>query len=349
MVRIAARRTRRPSPCAVAAAAALAVATGVLAGCSGSASKVSSDTVATTIDIADNPDGGTFRLLSYNVSGLPVEISDGHPDVNLPLISPLLNDYDLVLTQEDYDWWKPGGLASTVDFVNYHGRLRAEATHQYQSPQHPGPAAVGVDPASRPGLELGDGLGILANLPVEGDERVAWTGCFGGFNQDDGGKADCLAIKGFGVTLLTLPNGAVVHIYNVNAEAGTSPEDQKLQAADFEQLAAHIAAHADGEAVIVGGHTNLYLDDSVAASNGGQDGRIWAEFLEATGLSDACHAGSCEDETALDRVLYRSGEGVELEATSQALRTDRFVDGDGEPLSENPPVEVVFGWHPPGR
>lgn len=337
---------RRSARVVVVAALAASVA---LAGCSKGGDNVTADAVPTTIDIAENPDGGSFRLLSYNVSGLPVEISQGHPDINLPVISPLLNDYELVLTQEDYDWWKPDGLASSVDFVNYHGRLRASATHEYQSPQHPGPKAVGLDPADRPDMELGDGLGIMANLPVEGDERVPWTDCFGGFNQEDGGKADCLAMKGFQVAELTLPNGAGVHVYNINAEAGTNPRDQELQAANFEQLADHIAANAKGDAIILAGHTNLYLDGTEAASSDGEDGRIWQAFLETTGLTDACSAGSCDDGTVLDRVLYRSGKGVELEPTSQKLRTDRFVDVNGEPLSENPPVEVVFGWRPAAK
>lgn len=341
------RPHRSPRPTRLAIAIALALGASLALGaCSGGKAKVEADSVPTTIDLAKNPNGGSFRVLTYNVSGLPVEISEGHPDINLPVISPLLNDDDLVLTQEDYDWWKPDGLASTVDFVNYHGRLRAAVTHEYQSPQHPGPKAVGIDPADRPDLELGDGLGILSNLDVTGDERVPWKGCFGGFNQDDQGKADCLAMKGFQVARLTLPNGAVVHIYNLNAEAGTNPRDQELQAADFEQLAEHIGAHTKGEAVIVAGHTNLVLDGTEVASADGQDGRIWKRFLEETGLIDACEAGSCDDGTIVDRVVYRSGRGVELEATSHALRTDRFVDVDGKDLSEFPPVEVGFSWRP---
>lgn len=330
-------------------AAVVAVALGpVLAGCSSTSDPtVAADAVPTTIDIADNPDGGSFRLLTYNVQGLPVEISEGRPDLHLPAISPLLNDYDLVLTQEDYDWWKPGGLASGFDFVNYHGRLRAKATHEYQSPSHPGPEQVGVDLGARPDLELGDGLGILANLEVEGDERVPWAGCFGGFSQDDGGKADCLAVKGFQVTTLTLPNGAAVHVYNLNAEAGTNPRDQELQAADFDQLAAHIAEHAGGGAVIVAGHTNLELDAADPASSQGQDGRIWQSFLERTGLSDACEAGTCDD-ALVDRVVFRSGEGVDLAASSQVDRSDRFLADDGQPLSGFPPIEVEFEWKPAG-
>ncbi|WP_426573693.1 endonuclease/exonuclease/phosphatase family protein [Aquihabitans sp. McL0605] len=327
------------------AGALIAVLVGVsaIAGCSGGDTKVSTATVPATIDLAANPDGGSFQVLSYNVAGLPAEISRSHPDVNLPLISPLLNDDDIVLTQEDYDWWAPNGLAAGFDFVNYHGRLRADVRQSYQSPQHPGPKAVGVN---RPGLELGDGLGLLSNLPTKGDERVPWTGCFGGLNQNDGGKADCLAMKGFQVSVITLPNGAQIHLYNINAEAGTNPRDQALQVADFEQLADHIVKHAKGAAVIVGGDTNLHLDPEDPASNHGQDGRVWGDFLKRTGLTDACEAGSCRDLGLIDRIVYRSGKGVDLEATSQQLRTDRFVDADGQPLSDNPPVEVTFGWKP---
>ncbi len=323
-------------------AGALAICSLALAaGCSSNERSVTTDAAPpTTIDIAENPQGGTFRLLTYNVDGLPVEISTGHPDRNLPLISPLLNEVDLVLTQEDYDWWKPGGLASTVDFVNYHGRLRADATHEYQSPQHPGADAVGI--TDRPDLELGDGLGILSNLPTAGDERVPWKGCFGGFNQDDHGKADCLAIKGFQVSTVTLPNGAEVHLYNLNAEAGTSAKDVALRRADLEQLAAHIAQHAKGAPVIVAGTTNLRLD------GGNDDGAAdaWASFLTATGLTDSCRINGCKDQARGDRVAYRSGTGASLEATIERVRADRFVDGSGEPLSQRPPVEVTFAWKP---
>ena len=136
-----------PGIVALVAAAALSAAA-----CSGGGGDaVEADGAPTTIDIADNPEGGSFRLLTYNVAGLPVEIQTTRPDLNLPQISARLNPYDIVLTQEDYDWWVPDGLAAPLDFVNYHGRLRAKATHEHQSPRHPGPEAVGIGD-SRPPL-----------------------------------------------------------------------------------------------------------------------------------------------------------------------------------------------------
>ena len=92
-----------------------------------------------------------FTTLAYNVAGLPQGISGSDPERNLPLISPLLNDYDVVLTQEDFDWWTP--LAGLLDFRNYHARLRADATHPYRTDVHPGPAGG----RGRPGVAAAAG------------------------------------------------------------------------------------------------------------------------------------------------------------------------------------------------
>ena len=60
----------------------------------------------------------TVSVLSYNVAGLPAGISSSEPDVNTPIISPLLNDYDIVLVQEDFI---------------YHRDLARDAEHTFHS------------------------------------------------------------------------------------------------------------------------------------------------------------------------------------------------------------------------
>jgi hypothetical protein len=40
-----------------------------------------------------------LSVLTYNVAGLPAEVSGSDPVANHPQISPLLNGYDLVLVQ----------------------------------------------------------------------------------------------------------------------------------------------------------------------------------------------------------------------------------------------------------
>jgi endonuclease/exonuclease/phosphatase family metal-dependent hydrolase len=285
--------------------------------------------------------GGELSVLSYNVAGLPQEVSTVNPEEHIPLISPMLAEYDIVLTQEDFDWWQ--GVAADLDFVNYHGRLRAEAPHEHATAAHPGPEAVGLDPDSRP-LQIGDGLGVLSRLPFTGEARVPWPGCFGGIDPSDGGAADCLAMKGFAVVTVELADGAEVDVYTLHAEAGGTDEDQRLQADNFAQLADFVAEHSDGRAVILAGDTNLHTDDEHPDGAGGADTAIWEEFLERTGLTDACAATGCADTGAIDKLAYRNGGGVELEATAHDFPRERFTSPEGDDLSDHPPLVVELAW-----
>ena len=45
---------------------------------------------------------GSFNILSYNVGGLPEIISSSTPSKYTKLISPKLNDFDVVNVQEDF-------------------------------------------------------------------------------------------------------------------------------------------------------------------------------------------------------------------------------------------------------
>jgi endonuclease/exonuclease/phosphatase family metal-dependent hydrolase len=190
-------------------------------------------------------------------------------------------------------------------------------------------------------MELGDGLGVLSRFPIDDTRRVPWTDCEGGF---EGGASDCLAMKGFLLTRMTLADGVVVDVYDLHGEAGGGERDQELQAADFEQLAAYIAEHSEGNAIILGGDTNLHTDTVHEDSGDGADIEIWSTFLTETGLTDSCEATDCDDATRIDKIAFRSGGGVELEAISHAFQTDVFVDEAGEDLSDHQALEVVFRW-----
>jgi hypothetical protein len=291
---------------------------------------------------AADGESGSFRLLSYNVAGLPQEVSQEQPTEHIPLISPLLEDYDVVLTQEDFDWWTPA--LDAFDFASYHEWLAADTTFEHRTAQHPGPEAVGITPDERPLLNVGDGLGVLSRFPFTGEERVPWEDCFGGVTGP--GAADCLSMKGFLVVRMQLAPGVEVDVYDLHGEAGGNPEDQALQAADYEQLATFMAEHSAGRAVIVGGDTNLHTDLEHEDAGDGADIEIWDTFLEATGLTDACTATGCPETGDIDKVAYRSAEdgSVTLEATQHDFPAERFVDADGEDLSDHEPLEVDFDW-----
>lgn len=331
-----------------AGAAALAIMIGMAAcGDDGDAADAGSDEDATQDGQGDDDAGasdgsGEISVLSYNVAGLPQEISSENPEEHIPLISPLLNEYDIVLTQEDFDWWTDS--LDGLDFVNYHDRLRAETTHEHQTAQHPGPDAVGVTTDDRPELSVGDGLGVLSRFPFTNETRVPWEGCFGSLDTSDGGAADCPSMKGFAMVRMTLADGVEVDVYTLHAEAGGTEQDQQLQEDDFEQLAAFIEANSEGRAIILGGDTNLHTESDHADASGDADTQIWADFLDTTGLTDACHAVDCPDRSEIDKFAFRSGDGVDLTALTHDLPRDTFKDPQGEDLSDHPPLVVTFAW-----
>jgi hypothetical protein len=313
----------------------------VLVACSSDSGGAAAPKVGGSANDGSTRHGG-FTLLTYNVAGLPQEVSKEDPKAHLPLVSPLLNDYDVVLTQEDFDWFGP--VAQGLDVVHYHGRLRKQATHAYRSPAHPGPDAVHLTGTRKADVQIGDGLGFLSRLPIEGNTRVPWKGCFGSVDTSDGGAADCLAMKGFAVTRLTLAGGRTVDLYDLHDEAGGTAKDQAIQSDDIKQLADYIEAHSRGHAVILAGDTNLHTDDVHPDGGHGADTKLWRYLLDTTGLTDSCAATRCPDTGRIDKVAYRSGGGVQLEAVSHDVPAKRFTDPSGDDLSDHEPVVVRFRW-----
>lgn len=336
--RMSPKRPRRAAT-AIATALCLTGAVSLVASCTPPPSDPGSP--PTTVTPLPEPPN-TFSVLTYNVAGLPQGISSGNPEFNLPLVSPLLNDYDVVLTQEDFDWWTP--IAGILDFVNYHTRLRAEVEHPWRTDRHPGPDAVGVDAGAR-GLLVGDGIGIMAKFPFGPQYVQAWKGCFGGVIPD-GGAADCLAMKGFRMVTMTLGDGREVDVYSLHAEAGGTPEDQWLQEEDYADLATYINSRGSDRAIILGGDTNLHTDDVHPDGGGGADTAIWSKFLAATGLTDVCIELSCPEPGSIDKIAYRSSSTVSLQATGSDFPRERF-QVNGADLSDHPPFTATFAWDVP--
>jgi hypothetical protein len=279
---------------------------------------------------------GELTTLAYNVAGLPQEVSQVNPQKHIPLISPLLNDYDIVLTQEDFDWWQPA--LSDLDFANYHARLRAEVDHPHQSERHPGPEAVGIDVATdRPMLQVGDGLGILSRLPFDEFRRVPWETC-------GEGAGDCLAMKGFAMARVQLAPGLSVDVYTLHADAGSEDSDVAARAAGFVQLTSYIREHSAGHAVIIGGDTNLHTNPQSDDPLDREDARVWQTFLAETRFVDVCDALNCEDTTKIDKFAFASGGGIELEPLTWKFEVARFRDAAGEPLSDHDPLAVRWRW-----
>lgn len=244
----------------------------------------------------------TLRALTYNVAGLPEGLSGSHPERNTPLISPLLEAYDLVLVQEDF---------------TYHDALVSAVTHPYRAPP------------KVPEVKLtGDGLAILSRSPFEAPVREPWARCNGGLDQG----SDCLAEKGFVLARHTFGEGLEVDVYDLHLDAGSGDDDLSTREAQVTQLLSALEARSAGRAVIVAGDTNLRLPRP-------RDVASLERLLSDGGLSDACRSTLCTDDDHIDRVLFRSTDTVEVVATSWAVDT-RFVDEAGEDLSDHPAIGV---------
>jgi hypothetical protein len=267
---------------------------------------------------------GEFVALTYNVAGLPEPISSSSPLANTPLISPLLNDYDLVLTQEDWETPDPNPIAP---LRVYHELLKADAMHPHQSV--PAPLPLGNDP-SRPGALVSDGLNRFSQFPFGDITRQAWSGC-------DNNSGDCLAFKGFSVARTELAPGVCVDVYNLHGEAGNKDGDIALKEINTQDLVAFIAMYSDGRAIILGGDFNMRLSRSHDAAN--------LDFLTSqTGLSDACIAQGVIDEEAIDKFFFRSNDMLTLVPSYCQFETATFVTPGGEPLSDHDPLAVAFSW-----
>jgi hypothetical protein len=270
-----------------------------------------------------------FTALTYNVAGLPEPLSGSEPATNTPLISPLLNGYDLVLVQED--WVDPDPPVPPFDF--YHDDLISAVDFPHLST--PAPPPLGSD-LRRPEALVADGLNFLSRFPLGPVTREMWTACFGGLDTSDGGAADCASQKGFAMTRVEVAPGVEIDVYNLHAEAGSTPADVEHSAADFEQLAEFIREHSVRRAVIVGGDFNLHTDEE-------PDATVFEEFLDAARLTDVCEVVDCGDDAdQIDKFVYRSAGGVEIEAVKHRFVRRRFERDDGEPLSDHDPLAVTF-------
>ncbi|MET0391441.1 MAG: endonuclease/exonuclease/phosphatase family protein [Polyangiales bacterium] len=266
---------------------------------------------------------GSFVALTYNVAGLPEGLSSSMPSVNMPIIGPLLNGYDVVLLQESWQTPDPNPLAP---LRGYHEILVASADHPYKTT--PAPQPFGSNPARPLGL-LSDGLNVFSRYPLGETTRVAWSTCVDT-------EADCLAFKGFSMTPLTLADGLIVHIYDLHMEAGESTQDVAARELGIGQLVEHIRVYSAGAAVIVGGDFNLH-------SNTTPDDTQFADLLSEGKLRDTCDELQCGDDGRIDKILYRSGP-VTLRPRSWKLQDKVFVTSTGTALSDHLPVAVTFDW-----
>ncbi len=251
---------------------------------------------------------GTFKLLTYNVAGLSELFSSSNPSEYSIQISPRLNDYDIVLVQEDW---------------NYHDDIIAHVNHPYLSPHS------GIN-------GIGDGLNRMSMYQFYNFTRETWDDSNGIFS--DG--SDSLAPKGFSFARHKISDDVYVDIYNIHADAGGSSGDYEARKNQFQQLIPRINQWSQGNAVIVTGDTNSNFKDEDGVRQLLEEGFLDAE-IEILHDGYYPEIGEIIGES-IDKVIYRNGDYVQLEIIDFSDEGDNFKDSDGNRLSDHNPRMAEF-------
>ena len=251
---------------------------------------------------------GEFSFLTYNVAGIHNLFSPLKNKKNMKAIGERLNDFDIVVLQENFSYYK---------------LLNGPLNFAYKKK------------ADRWGV-LGNGLMRLSQTPFIKYKSFKWPKCSGVFKKLN----DCLANKGFSVARHEISSGVFIDIYNIHTDAGVHINDKRARFSQFQFLLEKVKDYSKGNAVIVAGDWNMFHEDR-------DDQVTFFNFLQKAGLRYMCKTDVCEREKfgRLDRVVYRSSGSVYLEATSVVFGEESdFYDKDGVPLSDHKPLRVNFYW-----
>ncbi len=255
------------------------------------------------------PTEGDLFTLTYNVHGLPSEITGDDTPSRIEQIAPLLPGFDLIGLQEDFDETLHGVLDSALD---HESRLWFDE--------------------ALPDRVYGSGLSSYAGLSTAGTYTEHYEDCHGILDS----SSDCLASKGFTVMTLVLGGEVTLDFYNTHLEAGGGQEDEDARATQVEQLVASLEDRSAGNAVIFVGDFNLHEDEDP------EETLLYERLVTGAGLSNACTVLDCP-ENRIDKFLYRSNDTVTLEP-SNWTNEPGFEDTEGVPLSDHDALSVSFSW-----
>ncbi len=252
---------------------------------------------------------GILSILTYNVHGLPGEVTGDDTFARMADIGERLPYFDLVGLQEDFD-------------EESHEALLMEST---QLTQRWFSARYGVD------RFYGSGLTLLADFPAAEYQEEHFVACHGVLSH----ASDCLASKGFQRALLTLADGLAIEVYNTHLDAGSSEEDIQARHSQLMQLLTQI--QSTSRPILLFGDTNLRPSRP-------EDESLIEWFLEESGLEDSCEAVGCAETDHIDRIWFRAGaeNGLQLSVASWENDT-RFYDGS-VPLSDHPAIVSTLDW-----
>ena len=249
---------------------------------------------------------GSLSLLTYNVHGLPPAITGDNTTERMHAIAPLLVEYDIVGLQEDW-------------MTENHQFLLSESGFPY------------VDTFDTPSAEeklYGSGLTQLGTLELEKDAHIYYGTCNGYAEHG----SDCFASKGIQATWVHVENMPIRWL-NTHLEAGNAAEDQEIRSLQLAKLI-EIANAEDAPTFITG---DFNLDPS------NPEERTLLTMLEVAGFENSCWSVDCPEPNHIDQIWFRSTNTFTFSIDSWVAPT-HFIDAEGVPLSDHPPISVVLKW-----
>jgi endonuclease/exonuclease/phosphatase family metal-dependent hydrolase len=255
------------------------------------------------------PRDGELQVLTYNVQGLPDPFTDSDRpgEERMAAIAPLLDAYDVVGLQEDFDPAKHALLTATGHPERAWFSSKVDDQRVY-----------------------GAGLSILSRVARAAYDERHYSQCHGVTDA----ASDCLASKG--LQRLTIPlGGALVDVLNTHHEAGGGPADIAARESQIDEVLRALAERPDRAVVFVG---DMNLRPSRPADAAGI-----ARYTGA-GLRDGCAEAGCPEGDHIDQIYVR--DGVDLRWAVRDWRnvdpTFRFAEGD--PMSDHPPITATIAW-----
>ena len=266
-------------------------------------------------DLSSVSEDGNFSTITYNVHGLPSQITGDDTPKRMEQIAPKLQDYDFIALQEDFD----------------------DANHQLLIQNNYFKTVRRFNEILEDKF-YGSGLSFLAvnkmDIP-ESYTEIHYESCYGEFSN----SSDCLASKGFQKIRFALSEDCFIDFYNTHLEAGGGIEDHEVRVLQVHMLINTIQ-QSDGNTIpILMGDINLRPSDDM-------DIDLWNTLLEEGDFTDSCEATSCSEIDHIDRILYwpTNQNQTCIVQANDWYNEQHFVDNTGVPLSDHPPIRVDFSW-----
>ena len=268
------------------------------------------------MDSAVIPTQGTLNILTYNIHGLPSEITGDDTPVRLAQIGSRLEDFDLIGLQEDWivenhDLYIATTPFSSQDYFDEH--LSDEKLY-------------------------GSGLTLLSNFKYNSIQHFHYSQCFGYTSN----ASDCFASKGLQLVEISLDGDSTseqtLHMYNTHLEAGSGIEDQEIRQEQIAQIIDTINTQSVHHPVILMGDFNLSFADEA-------DALLLNHLMNATNLRQSCLELNCDEPDHIDQIFLRDGSNIALSIQEWHNQSSNFLDAQSIDLSDHPPISIQLIWN----